>query len=911
MKRLVTWLAVAACVCGLAACAPADAQPETIQVYTDFREIPGVTAGEIAAVEALVAKYGGEGFSYGMFESTETYPRADGTIGGYSALFCDWMSELFGIRFVPQMDDWDTLYNGLLDGTIDFTGELTATPEREELFAMTRPFTERAIVAYRQVGSQSLDEIAKVRPLRFVFLTGSSTADLILESSPYDIEPLYADSLADVTEMMLTGEPADAFLGEEHGRATMAEGVYAEDIFPVVYSPSSFSTGQPELAPIVAVLDKYLAQGGLEYLLELYNEGNEDYARDRLYSEFTEEERAYIAAHGEGGAPVRLIAETDNYPVCFYNENEGAWQGIAISVLDRICAFTGLRYEVVNPQDADWRVNLEELEDGDADMVSELLYSDTRSGRFLWTDAPYAEDMFSLISLIETEDMEVNEILYSTVGVVAGSAYEDFFRKWFPDHPSLVLCDDTADALAKLKSHEVDVVMASRNLLLNASNYLEDPSFKNNLVFQFSYGSYFGLSRGGTTLCSILSKAQAYVDTETIADRWTERVFDYRAKFARQQVMYLTILSALFVVIIVLLVISVQRRRRAAADLERTVRERTAELEIQTEAAKVASAAKGDFLSRMSHEIRTPLNAIMGMAQIAKRSAETESPKTVHAIDEMLGASHHLLGILNDVLDMSKIEAGKLVLNDKPFALRAALHDVESIIGQRCCEKDVVFDAEIEVPEDLVVVGDALYLKQILINLLGNSVKFTEPGGTVSLEVRTGRETDEAAAVSFTVADTGIGMSREQIEKLFLPFEQTDAGIASQYGGSGLGLAISQNLVRAMGGEDIAVESEKGTGSTFRFSLELPKATAPDGAEEAGAGAVIAQKDWGGKRVLMAEDIEINRVIVREFLDGTGVRVDEAADGEEAVRRFTEAPEGTYDAILMDIQMPRLDGYGA
>jgi signal transduction histidine kinase len=890
------------------------AHSQEIPLYTNFRDIPGVTAEEEEAIEALQKEYADTGFTYGMFESTETYLRPDGSIGGYSSLFCDWMSELFGITFTPRMYDWNELYSGLLDGSIDFSGELTPMPERERDFYMTRTFTERAIVAYRQADSRSLAEIARERPLRFIFLGGSSTTDPVLASSQYPIEPLYANSMVEVAEMMLSDEPADAFIAEEHGQETMAEGVYAERIFPVVYSPSSFCTGQERLAPIVCVLDKYLAQGGLERLLELYNQGSEQYAKDRLYSQLTEEERDYIAVHSSEGAPIRLIAEDDNYPICFYNENEQQWQGIAISVLEEICEYTGLTYEVANNPGESWSSYLDSLQSGEADIISELLYSEERANNYIWADEPYEEDYFALISLVETEDIEINQILYSRVGVVEGSAYEDFFRKWFSDHPQLVECADTTEALQMLKDHEVDFIMASRNMLLNASNYLEDPSFKSNLIFQYSYGSYFGFPKSGETLCGIVSKAQMFVDTVSITERWTERFFDYRDKLMRQQVVYLSILSILSVVVIVLLIVQFQRKRRDNAELERIVYERTAELEVQTEAAKVAATAKGDFLSRMSHEIRTPLNAVMGMAQIAKRSAERESPKTVEAIDEMLRASEHLLGILNDVLDMSKIEAGKMALHLRPFGFMAAMDDVSNIIEGRCVQKGVRYRSAIEVPETLVVVGDALHLRQILINLLGNSVKFTEVGGEVELAARVSEQTEDSVTLAFKVTDSGIGMTEEQVQQLFKPFEQTDDTVASRFGGTGLGLAISQNLVQAMGGM-ITVDSIKGAGSAFSFTLTLSKADTADSAADEAAGALpsalAGSIDWSGKRILMVEDIEVNRLIVRELLADTGLEIEEAEDGQRACEMFSDSEPGYFDLILMDVQMPRLDGHSA
>ncbi|MDR0720326.1 MAG: transporter substrate-binding domain-containing protein, partial [Treponema sp.] len=367
--------------------------------YTNFRDIPGVTPEEIEAINALAAKYRNKGFSYGTFPSTESFTRPDGTIGGYSALFCDWISQLFGIKFTPETHDWNELYDGVSDGRIDFTGDLSATPERREKFFMSRAFVQRAIVAFREDGSLSFNDIVKTRPLRFGFLEGANTAELILDSSPYDITPIYRDSLDGVAALIPTGE-VDAFLAEEHGEANMPEGWHIEKIFPIVYSPSSFSTGRKELAPVVSVLDKYLAQAGMEYLLTLYNKGHEEYYKNALYAKFTEAEKAYLKTRGENGKPITLIAESDNYPSSFYNAKEKEWQGISMDVLDKICELTGLRYEVASGTDSVWVDNLAALERGDAAMVTELRRSDEREGRFLWTDAPYTDDYFALLSLI-------------------------------------------------------------------------------------------------------------------------------------------------------------------------------------------------------------------------------------------------------------------------------------------------------------------------------------------------------------------------------------------------------------------------------------------------------------------------------------------------------------------------------
>jgi signal transduction histidine kinase len=349
------------------------------------------------------------------------------------------------------------------------------------------------------------------------------------------------------------------------------------------------------------------------------------------------------------------------------------------------------------------------------------------------------------------------------------------------------------------------------------------------------------------------------------------------------------------------------------ARLETTVKERTAELEertreleVQSRLAKEASAAKGGFLARMSHEIRTPLNAVIGMTEIAQNSADIE--KKDYALAEIASASDHLLGILNDVLDMSKIETGKFTLVHEPFVLDAAVQEVAQIILQRCREKHVFFEPDFSIPADIPVMGDKLRIKQVLINLLGNAVKFAAGNGMVRFVAEIAGWDEKQVEVHFLVSDNGIGMQREQMEKLFHPFEQTDISIAGRFGGTGLGLSISQNLVQLMGGL-ITAESEFGKGSTFEFTLKLDIA---DGiAKEAAPEEACEQQDFAGKRILLAEDIDINRVVIKDLLAGTHIQFEEAVDGAQCLEKFSASPEYYYDLIFMDIQMPNMNGHEA
>ena len=323
--------------------------------------------------------------------------------------------------------------------------------------------------------------------------------------------------------------------------------------------------------------------------------------------------------------------------------------------------------------------------------------------------------------------------------------------------------------------------------------------------------------------------------------------------------------------------------------------------------AEAATRAKSSFLASMSHEIRTPLNAVIGMAEIARRKSRLDVEGTVRAIDEILTASQHLLGILNDVLDFSKIESGKLTLSFEAFSLRKAIQSVISMITPRCLEKSIRLTSSLEAMPDIVIEGDELHLKQVLINLLGNAVKFTPEQGTIDFITTARRMTDDSVTVHFAVNDTGIGMSEDQMGKLFNAFEQADSSITKRFGGTGLGLAISRRLVAEMGG-DITVRSKLGKGTEFAFTLTFPLLDAAAPHEEQ-APDEAAMPDLSGKRILLVEDVRVNRMILAELLRETQVTIIEAEDGFQALSLFENSPENSFGLVFMDVQMPGIDGY--
>jgi len=341
--------------------------------------------------------------------------------------------------------------------------------------------------------------------------------------------------------------------------------------------------------------------------------------------------------------------------------------------------------------------------------------------------------------------------------------------------------------------------------------------------------------------------------------------------------------------------VDITQRRQFAASLQKA-----------KDAAEAANIAKSTFLANMSHEIRTPMNAIIGLTHLMQRAGAT--PEQTDRLTKIDNASRHLLSIINDILDLSKIEAGKLQLDNSDFNLSAVLDNVASIITPGAQEKGLT----IEIDRDAVPAwlrGDAVRLRQALLNFAGNAVKFTDTG-RVMLSALLLKDDGDELLVRFAVADTGIGITPEARQRLFQAFEQVDASTTRKYGGTGLGLAITRQLAQMMGG-DVGVDSTPGVGSTFWFTARLQRGhgvMTSDTVEPTGNAETQLRRRSLGKWLLLAEDNPINREVALELLHGVGLAVDTTEDGRQAVAK---AAARNYDLVLMDMQMPVMDGLDA
>ena len=384
------------------------------------------------------------------------------------------------------------------------------------------------------------------------------------------------------------------------------------------------------------------------------------------------------------------------------------------------------------------------------------------------------------------------------------------------------------------------------------------------------------------------------------------------SEFSLTDFIYANPLQFMFIVMFVLSVLFTALLLAIGARMKATV------IQGNLKRAEAANLAKSEFLSRMSHEIRTPMNGIVGMSTIAMQNIDN-TDKIKDCLEKVIMSSKHLLALINDVLDMSKIESGKVELRHESFNFRAFLQDFENLYGEQAKSKGISYETILASDLEVQIIGDSLRLNQVLSNLLSNALKFTPAKGIIKLRVSKTGEDQENVYLRFEVIDTGCGIAEENYDKIFESFEQENVDVTYKYGGTGLGLSIVKRFTQLMGG-GIHVTSVQGSGSTFTVDLPFGKIKESgkptrfsdiDGRSDLARDCYVIDYDFKGKRILLVEDNELNREIAEELIGATGASVESAEDGVQAVEKFKESAEGYYDLILMDVQMPHMDGYEA
>ena len=863
-----------------------------------YKNIPGVTEDEITAIEEL--KKHRDSLIYGVSLMTETFLDENGEMGGFTALFCDWMTSLFGIKFQTEIHDLRDVLEKLKTGEVNF-GALTTTEERLETYYMTAPIIHRSVKIMQINGSPSPDEIVLIRPVRYIFMEGGTIIDSVTATlTPGSYEVLVVRD-HEAAYHMLSGGEADAFIGINIAEAAFDPygGVITEDFLPLIVTPVSLAAGDPALAPIISVITKALNNGAYRYVTELYRQGYQKYRKHKFLAQLTDEEKIYI----QNNPIIPFASQYMSYPITFYNANEKKWEGVVFDVLDEMELLTGLTFELVNGHTVELPELMMLLEKGTAYCIPNLIQSNERRSRFIWPSTMYLSDKFALLSKQSYPNVELNDIPFEKIGFAKGSAFADVFRNWFPDALYTTEYPTTDDAFMALDRGEIDLMMSSQSRLATLTNYYEFSDYKANYLFNAAFEASFGFNKNQTVLCSIIDKALLEIETGRISEQWMSKTYNFETLRLQEQRLWLFSAMGLSVCVIILIIVFLLRSRNSGKQLENLVKQRTNEL-------TVASEAKSQFLANMSHEIRTPMNAIIGFSELALDGENTIKIKEY--LRQIMENSKGLLQIINDILDISKIESGKMELEYIPFDLHEMFASCRAAIMPQADEKGITlyFYAEPLIGKKLL--GDPTRLRQVLLNLLTNAVKFTHTG-IVKLSATVNEQPNSSITVRFEVRDSGIGMTPEQVAKIFDPFVQADETMTRKYGGTGLGLSITKNIVELMGGT-LTVESVPKVGSIFTFDVTFK--TVDTHNMDAGQEVVLNELErpiFKGE-VLLCEDNKMNQNVIREHLARVGLKTVVAENGKagvEAIQSRMEKGEKQFDLIFMDIHMPVMDGLEA
>ncbi|MCL2766008.1 MAG: transporter substrate-binding domain-containing protein [Treponema sp.] len=537
-------------IIGITACSTESDKP----LFKSFRDVPGVTAREIEAVEALQKKY--EYFSYGMILSTEAFVMEDGRTGGYAALFCEWLTQLFNIPFKLEIMETNEILEKMETGEVDFSGNLMPTDERRQRYYMTDTIAERQFILVRLAGSPSLDQILLERPIRYAFPVNTPVEETIaMVTEPDSYEPVWVFSIMDAYDILNKGE-ADAYITSSITEAVFInyDNIVTQDFFPLCFNPTTMAASgtREDLEPIISIVTKAQRSGAMSLMLSLYNQGYQDYRRYKMFESLNEKERAFLL----NNPTIPIAAFNTNYPLSFYNTYVNEWQGIYFDLLNEITSLTGLAFKIVHDEKADWHDIKEMLLNREALLIPELGYTKEYGEHFIWSGTVILDDNYALVSRSEFRDITINEILHVKTGVAGDETFTSLFRQWFPNHRDIVEYGSIDLALDALQRGEVDMVMTTQRRLMNLTHFREEVGYKANYIFNQSMETRFAANKEEEILLSIIDKAFILTNINAITDSWMRKTYDYRVKIAEaQRPLLLGAITLSFVVIILILVL--------------------------------------------------------------------------------------------------------------------------------------------------------------------------------------------------------------------------------------------------------------------------------------------------------------------------------------------------------------------
>ena len=820
---------------------------------------------------------------------------ADGSRSGYAYDMLQSIAQRENVTFEYLCTDGDTdkAMTMLENGQVDLIPVLRKTDERAEQFAfsaepigtvatmLTIKAGNRAIVA----GNYDTFDGMVVGLSR----TGNGRNDSFFayaEEHGFSYVPVYFDTDEELSAALRAGTITAAV--SNRLRKTFNEWVIdtfdQEDIYIAVR--------KNDVATLMLVNDAMVEMDREDpswrtTLFEKYYDGS--HVSNKLY--LTAAEENYITAHNATGKVFSVLVNPDRYPYSYLSES-GVPTGIMVDLFKKVADRARLHYRFLTPANRSEYQDL--VSSGEADFIIDMTedFSTAEDEGYKLTDS-YLSAEFSWV-MLRSHNGDLDHVAVVNQSGAAALELPGLSERATVDH-----MNSFDDCLAALRAGEIDAYytytyQAERTVFDDERSELRSMLSDERRKFCIGVSRKYDVLLRSVLNKSVksLTRAEVVSITNKYINLGEQKFSLVRLAYQYPPIIVLTILCLVTVLICLFLVV---RSRHFRAETENALHK-----------AEEASVAKTEFLSNMSHDIRTPINGIMGMLDIAEENFNDQA-RVKDCLTKMRGAASHLLSLVNDVLDMSKIESGSMQMLNAPFDLRVLLDSCCGIVEGQIAERHMTFTKQIGPFWHPYLIGSELHIRQVLINILSNAVKYTPDGGEINFRAKETLFEEGLVHLRMEIKDNGIGMSEEFLQHIFEPFTQEQRSSRTTYKGTGLGMAITKKLVDQMHGS-LDVESEPGKGSIFIVRLSLPVGKAP-----ANAAPVETEKkpDLQGLHLLLAEDNELNAEIAVTLLEEEGAKITAVTNGKEALEAMQNAAPHTYDAILMDVMMPEMNGLEA
>ena len=845
----------------------------------------------------------------GSFEDTFNYVGKNGVRQGYGYELMQALAGYTGWKFEYVKCDWSNCFDKLENGEIDIMGDISYTDERaQKMLFPDEPMGEEKYILYADLSDMDIEtsDFKSLDGKRVGVLLGTEPEIMLTEwenKNGIHTEHVNVNNDDDV-EKKLANHEIDCFVSLE-------ESLWSEQgissVTTIGKSGIYFAINK-ERSDIKTELDyamRQLEQDSPFFKADLYKK----YFTLAYNQSLTGEEKSWLEEHGS----IR-IGFLNNDPAIFsMDEETGKLNGMLAEYISYAKDCLGNQRLKFGIQEYDdYNEMLRALQDHEIDMIFYVGRNPDLAEKKGYTLTNTAWT-YSLMAVTDEKYFNENEA-YSVAVVKEHEALKQHIAFSYPNW-KLIDCDSLADATDMVLHQKADCFLMGTSQALKYDN---NRDFK-SIPLTKTMEACFAVRGGEGTLLSILNKtlktmpSDMLTSTLAIYDSTADKVTFY--DFVKDNMLAFFATAGFFglsIIAIILVFLRKARKAEAAAKLAANDTQKLNDkLEIALKKAEDASLAKTRFLNNMSHDIRTPMNVILGYAQLMEDELEgKDMPETSEHLEKLKQSGNLLLSIINNVLDMAKIESGKMEINENYGRLGAIRQSLFEIFEDEAKKKNLALHYTINVEHEHILT-DTTKVKEIFVNILGNAIKYTPPGGSVIMSV------DELPCnepgyiiVRNRVSDTGIGMSEDFLTEIFEAFTREQNTTKSKIAGTGLGMSIVKKYVDLLGGT-IEVESELGKGSTFTVTLKHKIADesyyVKKHLEESG----ISREILKDRSILLAEDNDLNAEIAAVILERAGLKVERVEDGLQCISRITEMPAGTYDIILMDIQMPKMDGYKA